>query len=95
MGLCSKLTVSKKIIDRKITEWIKIKKDKGWSRAYLEEKRRVTSLATKKITIKWINEEKYLTTERIIKSLNIKKIKIIISLKIKKINRKRQKANKR
>lgn len=95
MGLCTKLALFKKIINRKITEWIKIKKDKGWSRAYLEEKRRGTSLITKKITRKWINEEKYLTTERIIKGWNIKKIKIIISLKIKKINRKRQKANKR
>lgn len=89
MGLCSKRTLSKKIINIKITKLIEIEENQRWGRAYLEEKRRIVSWVAKKTIVKLINEKEYLTTKRIRESLNIKKIKIIISLKIKKIDRKR------
>lgn len=88
MGFCPKRTLSKKIINLKITKLIEVEENQRWSRAYFKEKVGIVSRITKKIIVKLINEKEYLTTKRIRESLNIKKIKIIISLKIKKIDRK-------
>ena len=89
MGLRTKLTIFKKIIDLKGTTWEKRKVHKVRKLINLEEEIIRTLKATKKTLIKWINEKKYGTTKRNWKGRNVEKNQIVRSLKIEKLNRKR------
>ena len=95
MGLCSKLTVFKKINDWKTTNGGKREEIKRINWSNFEEKTIIIRVAAEKAEGKWRNEEKYWATKRNIEILALEITQRKRSRKITIGDRERQKENSR